>query len=540
MARNKKDKGFLGEDLDFENEKPERKSRYTVENDYWDRRHLDKLLKQVPEFRSSRRTLVDNIAGEPGYDIAGDLMWSLLKTIPRPLDEGEVRPDRRVNVFVRDEANELDQFAELRQYTRGDDIGSALAFSKLEPDLEVIYDKMRRAQELADQHQQEMEELARALQEERDAEQIWNDWTQENDPNADENSDEVAGMQQRMEDARQKREEAEAQANETAAELEGEISAQSQDVQQQLEKAVENAEKEMSAIEAASRMWGQEPGELHRLSADKRLELAEKVRKNSKFRRVAEIFGSMQRYALNVQKHRVPFIRAEMVDIERGSQLSQTLPAEFLKLDDEDAELLFMKDFLENSLLQYRYEGEERLCRGGIIYVHDGSGSMSGDQEVWAKAVGLALLHIAKMQDRPFVAIQFGSRNQQRVDDFSDTKNLDPMKVIDFAEFFFAGGTDFETPLNTAVRMLEEEYANRGAIRADIVFATDGFAPVSDKWKKEFESAKKKLDFKVWGINIGGRVQDEPMHWICDGKVVAVKKLVDLGGSDVHQIFEGV
>ncbi len=66
-----------------------------------------------------------------------------------------------------------------------------------------------------------------------------------------------------------------------------------------------------------------------------------------------------------------------------------------LALSDEILELDWMRRFSEQNLLQYDLRGTEPTQRGGILIAEDGSGSMAGEREIWAKAIGLALLKIA-------------------------------------------------------------------------------------------------------------------------------------------------
>jgi uncharacterized protein with von Willebrand factor type A (vWA) domain len=188
--------------------------------------------------------------------------------------------------------------------------------------------------------------------------------------------------------------------------------------------------------------------------------------------------------------------------------------------------------------MQYEMRGHDKVARGGIIYCHDGSGSMSGDREMWAKAVGLALLHIARKQKRQFVAIQFGSRDQLKQHDFRDGE-ISPQRVLDFAEFFFGGGTDFESPLNAALKILNEEYSATGALKSDIVFATDGACSVSTHWMEHFDKERERLSFKCWGVSIGAsNIKDEPLFTICKGQVVTVQDLTS--GDQVRDIFSGI
>jgi uncharacterized protein with von Willebrand factor type A (vWA) domain len=267
------------------------------------------------------------------------------------------------------------------------------------------------------------------------------------------------------------------------------------------------------------------------------MELAKRMN-TPKFRKVAEIFGPMDSLAIMEQKRRVDYLREEIYDIELGDDLRRILPYRLAQMSDPEEEDLFWADFVEGRLMQYQMRGTERVAKGGIIYLHDGSGSMKGDKEVWAKAVGLCLLHIARKQKRSMWAIQFGASHQVRVDDFHDSSNIVPEAVIDFAEYFFNGGTSFVDPLNKALAILKDEHAKTGFTKSDIVFATDGLAHVTPEWLKPFKEDQEKLDFRVWGINIGGSKTAEPFYSICDGRVAAVQDLQS--GADLREIFGGL
>ena len=64
--------------------------------------------------------------------------------------------------------------------------------------------------------------------------------------------------------------------------------------------------------------------------------------------------------------------------------------------------------------------------------------------------------------------------------------------VLDLAEFF-AGGTNFETPLAVATGLLEAEYNQAGKMRGNIVFISDDECQVSDEWLRAWQDAKTRL-----------------------------------------------
>jgi uncharacterized protein with von Willebrand factor type A (vWA) domain len=67
----------------------------------------------------------------------------------------------------------------------------------------------------------------------------------------------------------------------------------------------------------------------------------------------------------------------------------------------------FKRRFVEGQLLEYAVRGEDKAGRGPMVVCIDGSGSMAGAKELWAKAVTLALADIARLERRQCRAIIF-------------------------------------------------------------------------------------------------------------------------------------
>ncbi len=87
--------------------------------------------------------------------------------------------------------------------------------------------------------------------------------------------------------------------------------------------------------------------------------------------------------------------------------------------------------------------------------------------------------------------------------------------MIDFAEHFFGGGTDYRAPLSAAVGLLEKEYNADGRRRGDIVMITDGECEVTEGRMRGWNEAKHTLGFRSFGLAVGvpgaagpGRVLD--------------------------------
>lgn len=499
---------------DFLNQPSDKKrKKHTIRIDRWDTDDYNRLREEMDMLEASRKDLADFV--DTGSHSFGDLFFSLVKANPHILGNEDVMAKYIINRFVMDEAMQLDEYDTMRAYTTGDHVSAALASVDMEPDLEEIFDKLESQRKRAQDLQDAMDGLAEA-QQQHDAD--------ETDEATDyqQNADMVAAAEQAVAAAAQALEESLGEAG--------------QEVRASLQQSFNKAIEEAHDREDAMQMWGLSPGHAQRLPASKRIELAKRMN-NEKFRRIAKLFGPMMRMAFSEQRRKTVFTHDEVHSVEQGADLGRILPIELLALADPVTELDFIRRYYEGGLQQWHLKGEEGLAKGGIIFAGDNSGSMTGDCEVWMKAVGLALLQVARAQHRPFFGIHFGSTGEYETFDF-DTSRLDPELVLAFAEFFLGGGTCFMTPLSVALDRLEQEYAERGAVKADIVFVTDGQCGVSEEWLAQFKERQKVLDFNVYGVIIGGHPGDEPLNTICDNRVTSVQKLNS--GDDVKSIFRGV
>jgi uncharacterized protein with von Willebrand factor type A (vWA) domain len=158
---------------------------------------------------------------------------------------------------------------------------------------------------------------------------------------------------------------------------------------------------------------------------------------------------------------------------------------------------------------------------------------MDGDKEVWAKAVCLTILEIAKRQRRKFGVIVFSSKGSPLRIFNSDAKEGWGMKeedIIELADYFPGGGTDFEDPLNKALEFLQKSRFKKG----DVVFITDGECDVSNEWLNKFLEEKRELNFQVFSvlIDLTGREKPESLKKFSD-KVTAISKLTSKDAIDI-------
>jgi uncharacterized protein with von Willebrand factor type A (vWA) domain len=529
---------FLDEWLKRGGKHPSKLGRNSVQADRWDFRRFEEMLEEMRPFEADRRALCE-VATTTGNGLWADAFFAFNKVDPKLADPDSMQARYLINRAVMEQAQKLPEWLRLRHWTTGDAVGAAGACIAMRPDLEQLYDRTKTAQERAEELQEKMAQLAAAQQEQRDLDDLVKDWTEANDPEAEENQEQAADYQNQQQLIEEQIAQMQADAEATAAGLDQELEGQAGGMRAILKSAMGRAADEAEALAATARMWGLEPGQLMRMPAAERLKLAKRTN-TEEFRRMADVFGPMERLMAAEQQRRVIDVPEEVYDVGLGNDLERVLPSRLATLGHPVLRLEFAKDFAERRLPVYEMRGHESVARGGIVFCMDNSGSMAGDRELWAKAVGLCLLHLAKQQGRSFWGIHFGSQHEIREFDFSRDREHSVQDVIDFAEFFYNGGTNFVRPLSLALDHLRTEFDHDGAVDADIVFATDGQCGVPEHWKQTFLAEMERIDAKMWGISIGGSRQDQPMFDLCEGRVATIADVLTSTGDDIREIFAGV
>ena len=142
---------------------------------------------------------------------------------------------------------------------------------------------------------------------------------------------------------------------------------------------------------------------------------------------LARLVGRFKQDARALRRKTLDRGVAEAYDIERGSELGRLIPAELIALHHPGLRADFRRRLLEGEVLQYRLREEEQKGKGPMVVCIDVSSSMQGDKELWAKAVSLTLMDIARRQRRLFRAVLFSSGPEtQRVIDLNDKYRYKP------------------------------------------------------------------------------------------------------------------
>lgn len=231
-----------------------------------------------------------------------------------------------------------------------------------------------------------------------------------------------------------------------------------------------------------SACWGTGDG-TGKEKAQQNKELLQKLKDNTYLQDVTRQLGRMKEVLSALRKNAYAHGRGEKFSLTRGRDLQNLLSGELALLASPATTPLFMRRYATKGLVQYAKREKIRKGRGDVIVCLDESGSTSGENAAWGKALALAVQDICSHEGRKFALIHFSGKNSIRTDRFLPRKftNSD---LLAAAEHFFDGGTNFEAPLAKALRLIrEEEFSN-----ADILFVTDGYCDISDNLAEQMQA----------------------------------------------------
>ena len=503
---------------DADEPKPEGRGRAALVRDAYDEATYAHAKGDYARLHSAE------LAGGEKLSTSGDLLRDVYASFhqrqPIPVDPESLTAAHRVNHELVSELMATEQHAELRNGgTVGDDLNAAIAtIASADALIARLTDAERdQLNELADAEAQadSLDALGDALAEQAatTGDQSWN---------------------VRANGARQRAAQQRARASALERQLRNHGAARRDAARRAGRKAMETAKQEIQSLNTASEAFGG-PGSgagdgLSQMPLKDKLALAKKLRGSNKLARLAELVGRLRSLASALQNAKVQHSPSEIADITLGADLPYVLPEEIGLLGDADLELAFIAAYAEETLLQYHLHGEDKIGKGPIIVACDESGSMTASmasdhgasvtRELWSKAVALALLAVARQQRRDFALIHF-SGGPCRVDVFPKGQAT-PNQLIDSAEHFYNGGTEYEGWMAEALKLIDKSRFDK----ADVVLISDGEAHVGDDTELAWESAQRRRHFRTYGIMIGhqgsagyGEYGLDTLRKICDAVI---------------------
>lgn len=238
--------------------------------------------------------------------------------------------------------------------------------------------------------------------------------------------------------------------------------------------------------------WGTGPDNSDPQSIAADTELVHRVQQSETLMKVARYLGRLKELMEGRQKNGYAYGRGEKYTLELGADLSRALASEFVLLALPETTPLFLQKLQKKGLKQYQRREHIHKGSGDIICMLDESGSAE-EAAPWCKAV--ALLDIAMRDHRRFAMIHFSGKGHFKTDLFIP-QQYDREDVLRAAELFLNGGTDYTTPLQEALRLMEED----GFENADMVFITDGACELPQNFRERLSQEQAKRGFHITGV----------------------------------------
>ncbi len=273
--------------------------------------------------------------------------------------------------------------------------------------------------------------------------------------------------------------------------------------------------------------WNLQENSIEKLYYYEKVKLADKIKNNSRLKELAKIIGRIRQLALFSHYSKIYELSQEVYNVIMGDDLLKMHPIEMNYLSHPNFQYDFYQRLINKRILQYEFKKPniEKKRKGSIIACIDTSLSMCGKNEINAKAIALGLLEIARVEKRNFIGILFGKKdnvqtfifNKEDVEIRKTNENVIKLNFLEglfeFIVMFIGGGTDFETPLKTALSFRKKPEFND----ADLVFMTDDICTLSNEFLQHFNIVKKINNLRSYGILIGPKFQKPGiMKKFCD------------------------
>lgn len=482
-----------------------------VRHDEYDEQAYQGTLEMYPKLRETVRAMGYRFPIAPAF--VEDMFYSVFQADPKLRDAEDLLPSATVNRTILEQIMQTAEWQNVRNAgTVGDQLYSAIATSTVARSVLSSLDKeiLKRLQDLHDAETEAAQLFAKAETLEELAQQ---------------RPERAKELYAQAQEAKAQAEQQQRQAEQVGQDLEADGEKIEDAARQSARNALDQSEIDIQSSEAAMKTFTQgygsgsgQGGTSSALTIKEKLSLANKVGQSERLKQIAELCGRMTRIALQTQKSKIKHPPDEITGITIGDDLAKMRPVETALLADPVLEDLFYKKYADKALMQLDMRGSEKQGRGPVIVALDSSGSMhtglgtNATREAWSKAVMLALLAIARKQKRDFAVLHFSSRGQMKVFEFLKGE-AKPSELIAATEFFYGGLTDYETWMQTALKLVESSKFSK----ADVICVSDGDVTIPDALEKDWNRRRKAKDMRCYSVLLGSDYGKEALGRISDG-----------------------
>ncbi len=447
----------------------------------------------------------ENLSGE--YQKIGEIMRDTFVGLHDRMANFQGRDDDPVSTELFRHLSEADEWHSLKEKTRGDTMGSALATSHIAK--EFLSNLPEEVQEAIKKHQEAQCELENAQSQANAGLPI--------------SKGELDALRDRMMQTQQ-------QALSAMGNSPAQMKASAWDSAQSAQNQLDNAKRAANAFGLG---WGNEPGqEVTMENLDGIVELSQHISDHEELQGLLDTLGWVEEMVENV-KEDVSSGQHYFTHYERGElDLERLADQEYLYLasDLEEIRLSFFARAIDGDVLLKHYEGEDELGKGPFVFVYDTSGSIKPYRTVLS-AIILSLLKAAREEGRRFVAIPFSGPGDYQV--FDPGPDPTPAQLLELIKFGYWGGTEPYLPLEAALEIIQTDESMQ---KADILFLTDGeFASPPDDFLQNLAKARK--DIGVSLVSLVLFASNNQCELFSD-RVVSAMRLDDRGS--LRMAFEDV
>lgn len=445
--------------------------------------------------------------------LAHDIFASLFRYRADILPPAGLAPIGKALRGVMEPLHETDQYKDLRGQTIGNDFLSILstrtlafaAIDKMDKETKQQMNRLSQQQQQAGAMGDQLAGMQQAAGEQMDA-------TGEVDGDLQAEIDSLSNQLAQLE----------ASMDATGQAIEQQIGQQQSKLRQAFRQAAEQATEQAEAVEDGLRAYGVGgTRDGTQMGVEDKLKLAAQLAGNDKLREVAKIAGRLKMIAARVRKSKVTQHPQEIAGIKSGSDLNHMVSSSLAMLADPRTRPLWAKQYAEGDLTIHKLKGREKTGRGPIIIAVDGSGSMAGSPDTWAKGVMLAIMQFARREKRDVAVMQFGShyydekdgerKPQLKIWHFPKGIASDQAYLLDAMTFFWNGGTEFDPWMAASLKLVEDHRYGK----ADVICISDGMTRISPAVLAEWHRLREIKEMRAYGILIGTSYGKEILADMC-------------------------
>jgi uncharacterized protein with von Willebrand factor type A (vWA) domain len=260
-----------------------------------------------------------------------------------------------------------------------------------------------------------------------------------------------------------------------------------ENIQSQSHKVIDRAVKANDETqEGLSTLHGDQKGVgSHTANLQEKRELAKKISRNPELRKLIKKLGALRKIwnerkrARKIQDQYEAITGAKFDD-----NITKAFPAEIALAASPEGKALFALKYAQKTLLTKDYTAHRKdIGKGPIVMYIDVSGSMSGESELWSKAIAFVITEEALKENREVQIHLFDTCINGSVKLRGDRKNN--TELLDFVgTWTLGGGTSFDAVLGHAL-----DYAKLDG-HTDVLMITDGRSDVDKNFIRRLNHFK--------------------------------------------------